>query len=74
MYNKGGVFSHLFLEPGDEKGWHIHHGDGKAFYILKGTGEYNDNGKPVRVSPGDVSFVDVEEGHSRRTPVKTCWS
>ena len=30
MYNKGRVFNHLFLEPGCEIGWHIHHGDGET--------------------------------------------
>ena len=45
-------------------GWHIHHGDGETYYILKGHGEYNDNGTAVRVGPGDVTFVDDGEGHS----------
>ena len=64
MYNKGRVFNHLYLEPGCEVGWHIHHGDGETYYILKGVGEYNDNGTPVQVEPGDVTFVDAEEGHA----------
>ena len=64
MYNKGRVFNHLYLEPGCEVGWHIHHGDGETYYILKGHGEYNDNGTIVPVGPGDVTFVDAEEGHS----------
>lgn len=64
MYDKGRVFNHLFLDPGSEVGWHIHHGDGETYYILKGHGEYNDNGTAVRVGPGDVTFVDDGEGHS----------
>ncbi len=64
MYGKGRVFSHLILVPGAEVGWHIHHGDGETYYILKGVGEYNDNGTPVQVEPGDVTFVDAEEGHA----------
>ena len=63
LYNKGRVFSHLFLEPGCEVGYHVHHGDGEIYYILKGQGEYNDNGQIVTVGPGDVTFVDAEEGH-----------
>ena len=27
MYGKGRVFNHLYLNPGCEVGWHIHHGD-----------------------------------------------
>ena len=66
LYDKGRVFNHLYLEPGCEIGWHIHHGDGETYYILKGCGEYNDNGTIVTVGPGDVTFVDAEEGHSLR--------
>ena len=66
MYNKGRVFRHLILEPGCEVGWHIHHGDGETYYILKGRGLYNDNGRELEVVPGDVTFVDDGEGHALR--------
>ena len=64
MYGKGRVFSHVVLEPGCEIGWHIHHGDGETYYILKGQGEYSDNGTMVTLGPGDVTFVDDGQGHS----------
>ena len=64
MYGKGRVFNHLYLNPGCEVGWHIHHGDGETYYILKGQGEYNDNGNVLTVGPGDVTFVDDGEGHA----------
>lgn len=64
MYGKGRVFNHVTLEPGCEIGWHIHHGDGETYYILKGQGEYSDNGTLIDVYPGDVTFVDDGEGHS----------
>ena len=64
MYNKGRVFNHLFLDPGCEIGWHVHHGDGETDYILKGEGEYSDNGTIVTLHPGDIAFVDDGEGHS----------
>ena len=67
MFNKGRVFTHVYLEPGCEIGWHIHHGDGETYYFLKGKGEYNDNGTVVTVGPGDVTFVDAEEGHSLKS-------
>ena len=66
MYSKGRVFNHLFLAPGAEIGWHVHHGDGETYYILRGRGLYNDNGTEVEVGPGDVTFVDDEEGHALR--------
>ena len=64
MYGKGRLFSRVTLQPGCEIGWHIHHGDGETYLILSGTGEYNDNGTVVPVGPGDVTFVDAEQGHS----------
>lgn len=64
MFGKGRVFNHVFLEPGAEIGYHVHKGDGETYYILKGTGEYSDNGQIVTLQPGDVAFVDEGEGHS----------
>lgn len=64
MYNKGRVFNHLVLAPGAEIGWHIHHGDGECYYMLKGEGEYSDNGRLVTLRPGDMSFVGDGEGHA----------
>ncbi len=64
MYDKGRVFSHIVLKPGCEVGWHIHQGDGETYYILKGTGLYNDDGTELAVGPGDVTFVDAGHGHA----------
>lgn len=67
MYGKGRLFNHLFLEPGCEVGWHVHQGDGETYYILRGLGEYNDNGTLTRLEPGDVAFVDAGQGHSLKS-------
>ena len=64
MFGKGRLFNHVFLEPGAAVGWHVHHGDGEIYYILKGEGEYNDNGTLVKVHAGDVTCVGDGEGHS----------
>ena len=64
MYGKGRVFAHTVLAPGCEIGWHIHHGDGETYYILRGRGEYSDNGTLVTVGAGDVTYVGDGEGHS----------
>ena len=66
MYDKGRVFSHVVIRPGCAIGNHVHRGDGETYYILKGQGEYNDNGVTVTVGPGDVTFVDAEQEHGIR--------
>ena len=64
MFGKGRVFNRVVLAPGAEVAWHIHHGDGECSYILKGEGEYSDNGRIITMRPGDMSFVGEGEGHS----------
>lgn len=64
MYGKGRVFNFLRLEKDCEVAWHIHKGDGETYFILKGEGEYSDNGRIVTLKAGDVAFVDDGEGHS----------
>ena len=64
MFGKGRLFNHCTLAPGAEIGWHVHSGDGEIYYILKGHGEYSDNGTIVEVWPGDTTFVGDGEGHS----------
>lgn len=64
LYGKGRVFGHSILKKDCGIGWHIHEGDGEYYYILKGTGEYNDNGAVTTVYPGDVTFTDAGEGHA----------
>ena len=66
MSGKGRVFSHVLLEKGCEVAWHIHHGDGETYCVLKGRGEYNDNGELTQVGPGDVTFTADGEGHSMK--------
>lgn len=64
MYGKGRLFNHVILEKNCEVGWHIHTGDGEAYYIIKGQGEYSDNGVMTTLFAGDVSFCPDGEGHS----------
>jgi mannose-6-phosphate isomerase-like protein (cupin superfamily) len=64
LYGKGRVFGHSILNKNCGVGWHVHEGDGEYYYILKGEGEYNDNGITTTVHPGDVCFTGDGEGHS----------
>ena len=63
MSMKGRVFGHTTVYPGSEIGYHIHHSDSETYYILSGTGEYNDNGTVVTVTAGDVAYCAPGEGH-----------
>ena len=63
LYGKGRLFNHMILAPGRTIGEHTHFGDNEVFYFLRGTGIYNDNGTPVRVSPGDTAICSNGELH-----------
>ena len=64
MYGKGRAFAHNTLVPGSSLGFHVHQNEGEAYYILSGTGEFNDNGTIVTVAAGDVTFTGAGEGHA----------
>lgn len=64
MYDKGRVFAHTTVYPGSQIGLHKHDGDAETYYIISGTGIYNDNGNIVEVHPGDVCFCGDGESHS----------
>ena len=64
LCGKGRLFSVITLEPGCSIGYHVHEGDSELFYILKGTGVYNDGGTEVTVHPGDVAICPPGTGHS----------
>jgi len=57
------IFSKVTIPPASALGYHEHHGETETYYILKGTGIYNDNGKDVTVKPGDVTFCKDGQGH-----------
>ena len=63
IYNKGRLFSHMVLEKNCEIGWHVHQGEGEAYYILKGEAQCNDNGEIVTLKAGDAHFCYDGNGH-----------
>lgn len=63
MSRKGRVFAHTTVYPGSAIGYHVHNGDSETYYILSGTGRYNDNGNIVTVGAGDVTYTASGEGH-----------
>ena len=44
-------------------GYHEHHNESETYYILRGEGDYNDNGTVRPVKAGDVTFTPDGKGH-----------
>ena len=63
MNDKGRLFARITIKPGCSIGFHIHDKDSELFYIMKGTGVYNDNGEKKAVTAGDVTFCPAGTGH-----------
>ena len=57
------IFSQVTIHPGCELGYHEHHGETETYYLTKGAGIYNDNGKEYPVEVGDVTFCADGNGH-----------
>ena len=63
MYDKGRVFAHTTVPVGSSIGFHIHKDESETYYILSGSGKFNDNGVMVDVHPGDVYYTPAGTGH-----------
>lgn len=57
------TFAVAELEPGASVGYHIHMGESETYYILSGSGIYNDNGTLMPIAAGDVTFTPHGAGH-----------
>ncbi len=57
------MFARVIIPAGCSLGYHEHHGESETYYILKGEGEYNDNGVIKNVKAGDVTFTPSGHGH-----------
>lgn len=60
------TFANATLDVGAEVEFHIHTGESETYYILSGSGMYNDNGTEVPVKSGDITFTASGEGHGLR--------
>jgi mannose-6-phosphate isomerase-like protein (cupin superfamily) len=63
MYDKGRVFAHTTVYPGSSIGYHVHRNESETYYILSGSGKFNDNGTIVDVHPGAVYYTPDGHGH-----------
>ena len=60
------MFSRVTIRPGCSLGYHEHHGETETYYVLSGTGIYDDNGTEVTIEAGDVTFCKDGDGHGVR--------
>ena len=68
--NVGGItFAELL--PGSSVGYHIHDGENEMYYILSGSGIYNDNGINNSIGEGDFTITKSKEGHGIENTGKT---
>ena len=63
LNEKGRAFAHTSVDVGAGIGYHEHHGETETYYLTKGAGIYNDNGKEYPVEVGDVTFCADGNGH-----------
>lgn len=63
MYHKGRVFAHTTVYPGSSIGVHKHVNESETYYILSGSGTYQDNGRLIEIHPGDVLYCGDGETH-----------
>ena len=57
------MFSRVTLKAGCELGFHEHHKEMEAYYILTGKGIYLDDDKEIEVEAGDVTYCEDGHGH-----------
>ena len=57
------MYAKISVLPNCEIGYHEHHGETETYYLTKGAGIYNDNGKEYPVEVGDVTFCADGNGH-----------
>ena len=63
LYNHGRLFAHVTVDPGWSIGDHPHDHETEFYYIIKGEGVFNDNGKEIVVRPGDICATGYGEVH-----------
>lgn len=57
------MFAEVTIPAGCSLGYHVHHNESETYYIVKGEGEYNDNGTTRIVKAGERTFTPNGCGH-----------
>lgn len=63
LNGKCGLYAKVTIPVGSSLGYHEHHQESETYFILKGEGEYDDNGSKRAVKAGDVTFTPDNHGH-----------
>ena len=64
------MFGFAELLPGEELKYHTHEGESETYYILSGSGIYNDNGIETEILPGSITFTPSGSGHGLKNTGK----
>ena len=57
------TFALARLKPGEEVELHKHEGECEYYYIISGTGLYDDGNSTVEIEAGTVTFTPSGESH-----------
>ena len=59
--NKGpqnmNLYAHVYVKPGKEVSRHQHIGESESYFILSGSGIFDDNGRKFEVKKGDIKRI-----------------
>ena len=58
------LLAKILLEKNCSIGFHKHENEEEIFYILKGSGQIDDNGSIINVNPGDAILTGDGKGHA----------
>ncbi|MCL2128838.1 MAG: cupin domain-containing protein [Treponema sp.] len=58
------MLAEITLEPGSSIGYHEHVSETEYYFIISGNGTVNDDGKEVKVNPGDAIITGNGASHS----------
>ncbi len=66
MNGKGRLYKLITIPVGASIGYHVHEGESETFYIVRGSGIFDDNGTPMPFTVGDVLHTLPGHGHGVR--------
>lgn len=54
----------ITIPPGNSIGFHRHEEEEEIFYIISGIADFDDDGRVVRLAPGDTTLTSAGSGHA----------